>query len=227
MHFQFVYVDGKWKVSSYETEDDGDDDNAYNDTENGSETEADLPNVDLANDILKDLRELESLRAGGGAEIEENIYETIVTVEGFEYNYYKVSDDFASENFKNSLEDIKYWVDSVVTGEAYEELYKYIYAEDEANAYYTMFREIDGELYYFYGASETMFRWFGEPQIKNVQNGSFDIFVKCYCNDDMIQNLTVNVVKDGYCWKINRCELENSFRPATEEERIEYKNTTY
>ncbi len=210
---QFAFVDGKWKVSGFEVVD------SNNGTD--SETETELPNADLAIDILEDLRVLDGLRAGGGAEVEEDISETIVTGEGFEYVYYKVSDDFASENFKNSIEDIKSWVDRVVTGEAYES-FKYIYTDNE-QGYLAMFKEIDGELYYLYGCSETIFRWFGEPQIKNVQNGSFDILVKCYCNDDMIQNLTVNVVKNGYGWKINKCVLdESTLRPATEEEIMEY-----
>ncbi|MBR3760241.1 MAG: hypothetical protein IKK47_04535 [Ruminococcus sp.] len=209
LRYQFAFVDGKWKVSGFEVVD------SNNGTD--SETETELPNADLAIDILEDLRVLDGLRAGSGVEVENDISKTIVTDEGFEYVYYKVSDDFASENFKNSIEDIKSWVDNVATGEA-REYYKWIC--DEENA---MFREFDGELYYLYGCSETIFRWFGEPKIKNVQNGSFDILVKCYCNDDMIQNLTVNVVKNGYGWKINKCVLdESTLRPATEEEIMEY-----
>lgn len=216
--YQFAFVDGKWKVCGLDVVD------SNNGTD--SETETELPNADLAIDILEDLRVLDCLRAGCGAEVEEDISETIVTGEGFEYKYYKVSDDFASENFKNSIEDIKSWVDRVVTGEAYES-FKSIYTENE-QGYLAMFKEIDGELYYLYGLSETNFRCFGEPKIKNVQNGSFDILVKCYCNDDMIQNLTVNVVKNGYGWKINKCVLdESTLRPATEEEIIEYENSVY
>ncbi len=190
---QFAFVDGKWKVSGFEVVD------SNNGTD--SETETELPNADLAIDILEDLRVLDGLRAGGGAEVEEDISETIVTGEGFEYKYYKVSDDFASENFKNSIEDIKSWVDRVVTGEAYES-FKSIYTDNE-QGYLAMFKEIDGELYYMYGLTEPIYRWFGEPQIKNVQNGSFDISVKSYCAT-VVVDLTVNVVKDGYGWKINK-----------------------
>ncbi len=196
--YQFAFVDGKWKVCGLDVVD------SYNGTD--SETEAGLPNADLAIDILEDLRVLDHLGAGSGVEVENDISKTIVTDEGFEYVYYKVSDDFASENFKNSIEDIKSWVDRVVTGEA-REYYKWIC--DEENA---MFREFDGDLYYMYGLSETFYRWFGEPQIKNVQNGSFDILVKSYCTDSMVMDLTVNVVKDGYGWKINKVVEEEMTR---------------
>lgn len=189
LRYQFAFVDGKWKVSGFEV---GDSNNGTD-----SETEGELPNADLAIDILEDLRVLDHLGAGSGVEVENDISKTIVTDEGFEYVYYKVSDDFASENFKNAVEDIKSWVDNVATGEA-REYYKWIC--DEENA---MFREFDGELYYMYGLTEPIYRWFCEPQIKNVQNGSFDISVKSYCAT-VVVDLTVNVVKDGYGWKINK-----------------------
>lgn len=209
VQIELALVDDKWKVCGYQE--------SFN-----TDAETDSPNADLAIDILKDLRVLDQLGAGCGVEVEEDISETIVTDEGYEYVYYKVADDFASENFKNSIEDIKSWVDGVVTGEAYER-FKWICDEKDA-----MFREFDGELYYMYGLSETYYHWFGEPQIKNVQNGSFDILVKSFCTDSMVMDLTVNVVKGGYGWKINKCVMdESTLRPATEEEILGYENNMY
>ena len=102
---QLALVDGKWKVSGYQE--------SFNtDAEKGS------PNAELAGSILEDLRMLDSLRTGVGVNIEKDITRTIVDDNGYEYVYYKVSDDYANENFKNSIEDIKSWVDRMVTGEA-------------------------------------------------------------------------------------------------------------
>lgn len=189
---QLALVDGKWKVSGYQE--------SFNtDAEKGS------PNAELADSILEDLRMLDSLRTGVGVNI-ENITRTIVDDNGYEYVYYKVSDDYANENFKNSIEDIKSWVDRMVTGEAYDNLFKSIYAETDAGKP-AMFKEFEGELYYLFGLREAPFRWFDEPQIKNVQNGSFDIIVNGHPveESDLVRELTVHVVKDGYGWKISNC----------------------
>lgn len=186
-------VDGKWKVSGYQE--------SFNtDAEKGS------PNAELADSILEDLRMLDSLRTGVGVNIEKDITRTIVDDNGYEYVYYKVSDDYANENFKNSIEDIKSWVDRMVTGEAYDNLFKSIYAETDAGKP-AMFKEFEGELYYLFGLREAPFRWFDEPQIKNVQNGSFDIVVNGHPveESDLVRELTVHVVKDGYGWKISNC----------------------
>lgn len=186
-------VDGKWKVSGYQE--------SFNtDAEKGS------PNAELADSILEDLRMLDSLRTGVGVNIEKDITRTIVDDNGYEYVYYKVSDDYANENFKNSIEDIKSWVDRMVTDEAYDNLFKSIYAETDAGKP-AMFKEFEGELYYLFGLREAPFRWFNEPQIKNVQNGSFDIVVNGHPveESDLVRELTVHVVKDGYGWKISNC----------------------
>ncbi len=190
---QLALVDGKWKVSGYQE--------SFNtDAEKGS------PNAELADSILEDLSMLDSLRTGVGVNIEKDITHTIVDDNGYEYVYYKVSDDYANENFKNSIEDIKSWVDRMVTGEAYDNLFKSIYAETDAGKP-AMFKEFEGELYYLFGLREAPFRWFDEPQIKNVQNGSFDIVVNGHPveESDLVRELTVNVVKDGYGWKISNC----------------------
>lgn len=190
---QLALVDGKWKVSGYQE--------SFNtDAEKGS------PNAELADSILEDLRMLDSLRTGVGVNIEKDITRTIVDDNGYEYVYYKVSDDYANENFKNSIEDIKSWVDRMVTGEAYDNLFKSIYAETDAGKP-AMFMEFEGELYYLFGLREAPFRWFDEPQIKNVQNGSFDIVVNGHPveESDLVRELTVHVVKDGYGWKISNC----------------------
>lgn len=190
---QLALVDGKWKVSGYQE--------SFNtDAEKGS------PNAELAESILEDLRMLDSLRTGVGVNIEKDITRTIVDDNGYEYVYYKVSDDYANENFKNSIEDIKSWVDRMVTGEAYDNLFKSIYAETDAGKP-AMFKEFEGELYYLFGLREAPFRWFDEPQIKNVQNGSFDIVVNGHPveESDLVRELTVHVVKDGYGWKISNC----------------------
>lgn len=190
---QLALVDGKWKVSGYQE--------SFNtDAEKGS------PNAELADSILEDLRMLDSLRTGVGVNIEKDITRTIVDDNGYEYVYYKVSDDYANENFKNSIEDIKSWVDRMVTGEAYDNLFKSIYAETDAGKP-AMFKEFEGELYYLFGLREAPFRWFDEPQIKNVQNGSFDIIVNGHPveESDLVRELTVHVVKDGYGWKISNC----------------------
>ena len=186
-------VDGKWKVSGYQE--------SFNtDAKKGS------PNAELADSILEDLRMLDSLRTGVGVKIEKDITHTIVDDNGYEYVYYKVSDDYANENFKNSIEDIQSWVDRMVTDEAYDNLFKSIYAETDAGKP-AMFKEFEGELYYLFGLREAPFRWFDEPQIKNVQNGSFDIVVNCHPveESDLVRELTVHVVKDGYGWKISNC----------------------
>lgn len=190
---QLALVDGKWKVFGYQE--------SFNtDAEKGS------PNAELAESILEDLRMLDSLRTGVGVNIEKDITRTIVDDNGYEYVYYKVSDDYANENFKNSIEDIKSWVDRMVTGEAYDNLFKSIYAETDAGKP-AMFKEFEGELYYLFGLREAPFRWFDEPQIKNVQNGSFDIVVNGHPveESDLVRELTVRVVKDGYGWKISNC----------------------
>ena len=190
---QLALVDGKWKVSGYQE--------SFNtDAEKGS------PNAELADSILEDLRMLDSLRTGVGVKIEKDITHTIVDDNGYEYVYYKVSDDYANENFKNSIEDIQSWVDRMVTDEAYDNLFKSIYAETDAGKP-AMFKEFEGELYYLFGLREAPFRWFDEPQIKNVQNGSFDIVVNCHPveESDLVRELTVHVVKDGYGWKISNC----------------------
>lgn len=190
---QLALVDGKWKVCGYQE--------SFNtDAEKGS------PNAELADSILEDLRMLDSLRTGVGVNIEKDITRTIVDDNGYEYVYYKVSEDYANENFKNSIEDIKSWVDRMVTGEAYDNLFKSIYAETDAGKP-AMFMEFEGELYYLFGLREAPFRWFDEPQIKNVQNGSFDIIVNGHPveESDLVRELTVHVVKDGYGWKISNC----------------------
>lgn len=190
---QLALVDGKWKVCGYQE--------SFNtDDEKGS------PNAELAGSILEDLRMLDSLRTGVGVNIEKDITRTIVDDNGYEYVYYKVSDDYANENFKNSIEDIKSWVDRMVTGDAYDNLFKSIYAETDAGKP-AMFKEFEGELYYLFGLREAPFRWFDEPQIKNVQNGSFDIVVNGHPveESDLVRELTVHVVKDGYGWKISNC----------------------
>lgn len=190
---QLALVDGKWKVCGYQE--------SFNtDAEKGS------PNAELADSILEDLRMLDSLRTGVGVNIEKDITRTIVDDNGYEYVYYKVSEDYANENFKNSIEDIKSWVDRMVTGEAYDNLFKSIYAETDAGKP-AMFKEFEGELYYLFGLREAPFRWFDEPQIKNVQNGSFDIVVNGHPveESDLVRELTVHVVKDGYGWKISNC----------------------
>lgn len=190
---QLALVDGKWKVCGYQE--------SFNtDAEKGS------PNAELADSILEDLRMLDSLRTGVGVNIEKDITRTIVDDNGYEYVYYKVSDDYANENFKNSIEDIKSWVDRMVTDEAYDNLFKSIYAETDAGKP-AMFKEFEGELYYLFGLREAPFRWFDEPQIKNVQNGSFDIIVNGHPveESDLVRELTVHVVKDGYGWKISNC----------------------
>ncbi|MBQ7028516.1 MAG: hypothetical protein IJN14_09005 [Ruminococcus sp.] len=190
---QLALVDGKWKVCGYQE--------SFNtDAEKGS------PNAELADSILEDLRMLDSLRTGVGVNIEKDITRTIVDDNGYEYVYYKVSDDYANENFKNSIEDIKSWVDRMVTGDAYDNLFKSIYAETDAGKP-AMFKEFEGELYYLFGLREAPFRWFDEPQIKNVQNGSFDIIVNGHPveESDLVRELTVRVVKDGYGWKISNC----------------------
>lgn len=212
LNVQFAFVDGKWKVSGFEV---GDSNNG-----NDSDTEAEVPNVELAIDILEDFTLLDNFRVGMAViNIEKEITNTIVDGNGYECVYYKVSDDYANENFKNSVEDIKRWVDSVVTGEAYEKLFKSIYAKTESGKP-AMFKEIDGELYYLFGLREAPFRWFGEPQIKNVQNGSFDIVVCCHAAEEsnMVKDLIVHVEKDGYGWKISKCEYdESSLRVFTED----------
>ena len=209
---QFAFVDGKWKVSGFEV---GDSNNGTD-----SDTEAEVPNVDLAMDILEDFTLLDNFRVGMvDINLEEEITNTIVDGNGYEYIYYKVSDDYANENFKNAVEDIKRWVDSVVTGDANENLFKSIYAKTESGKP-AMFKEIDGELYYLFGLREAPFRWFGEPQIKNVQNGSFDIVVYCHAAEEsnMVKDLIVHVEKDGYGWKISKCEYdESSLRAFTED----------
>lgn len=190
---QLALVDGKWKVSGYQE--------SFNtDAEKGS------PNAELAESILEDLRMLDSLRTGVGVNTEIDITRTIVDDNGYEYVYYKVSEDYANENFKNSIEDIKSWVDRMVTGEAYDNLFKSIYAETD-DGKPAMFKEFEGELYYLFGLREAPFRWFDEPQIKNVQNGSFDIVVNGHPveESDLVRELTVHVVKDGYGWKISNC----------------------
>jgi len=190
---QLALVDGKWKVSGYQE--------SFNtDAEKGS------PNAELAESILEDLRMLDSLRTGVGVNTEKDITRTIVDDNGYEYVYYKVSDDYANENFKNSIEDIKSWVNRMVTDEAYDNLFKSIYAETDAGKP-AMFKEFEGELYYLFGLREAPFRWFDEPQIKNVQNGSFDIIVNGHPveESDLVRELTVHVVKDGYGWKISNC----------------------
>lgn len=190
---QLALVDGKWKVSGYQE--------SFNtDAEKGS------PNAELAESILEDLRMLDSLRTGVGVNIEKDITRTIVDDNGYEYVYYKVSDDYANENFKNSIEDIKSWVNRMVTDEAYDNLFKSIYAETGAGKP-AMFKEFEGELYYLFGLREAPFRWFDEPQIRNVQNGSFDIIVNGHPveESDLVRELTVHVVKDGYGWKISNC----------------------
>ena len=190
---QLALVDGKWKVSGYQE--------SFN-----TDAKTDSPNAELADSILEDLRMLDSLRTGVGVNIEKDITRTIVDDNGYEYVYYKVSDDYANENFKNSIEDIKSWVDRMVTGEAYDNLFKSIYAETDAGKP-AMFKEFEGELYYLFGLREAPFRWFDEPQIKNVQNGSFDIIVNGHPveESDLVRELTVHVVKDGYGWKISNC----------------------
>ena len=190
---QLALVDGKWKVSGYQE--------SFN-----TDAEKESPNAELANSILDDLRMLDSLRTGVGVNIEKDITRTIVDDNGYEYVYYKVSDDYANENFKNSIEDIKSWVNRMVTDEAYDNLFKSIYAETGAGKP-AMFKEFEGELYYLFGLREAPFRWFDEPQIKNVQNGSFDIVVNGHPveESDLVRELTVHVVKDGYGWKISNC----------------------
>lgn len=41
-----------------------------------------------------------------------------------------------------------------------------------------------------------------------VRNGSFDIIINCYPieESDIVKALNVHVVKDGYDWKISKCE---------------------
>ena len=206
VHMDLALVDNNWKVSGYQ--------------ESFDSTESGIPNNELAMDILEDLRQLDSLRVGVELNnIEKEITSTIVDDNGYEYVYYKVSDEYENENFKNSVEDIKSWVDNKVTGEAYENLFKSIYAETESGKP-AMFREFEDGLYYLFGLREAPFRWFGDPQIKNAQNGSFDIVVCCYAAEEsnMVKDLIVHVEKEGYGWKISKCEYdESSLRVFTEE----------
>jgi hypothetical protein len=199
---QFAYVEGKWKISGFELSDAPGADDVR-------------PNAVLANRLIDDLTVVDKLGAGCGVQVDFNDKKQYSPGEGVDLTYYKVLDDPEATHFKNNIEDIQSYVECVVTGPALENMYSHIYT----NRPVSMFRVYEDELYYLYGIAQTNYRFFGEPEIRNEQNGSFDIAVNSFTDDDMVNTFILHVEKVGYSWKINGIELdEASLRAATAEE---------
>lgn len=213
LKLDFSLVDGKWYISNMDITDSPD-------------LEIETPDIQVAYNLLGTLSRIEGLSACGGVDVDGEDRKEIKISDDVTYMYCKVLEDPNAAEFKNSLQDIQSWFDSVCTGEIHDK-YKSICYEDGDYAT-PVFKEFDGQLYQLMGGRGTIFNYCSKPKIGNVTSDSFDIYVKCYEPGDAIIDLTVNVVNDGGAWKLNSFvyDYENAHEPSAEEAK-EAHNYTY
>ena len=202
---------GVWKLSAEQW--------SFSDERQNIEAPSDLPEptVGIAKNLLSDLTEIDAIAAGTGVSVGNNYKD--VNVGGDTVVYANVIDS----RF-NTLSDVETYVNNIIASSLLSS-YIGIY-QDTAESCGSIFKEIDGELYYSFTDQKPQFNFIGEPTISNMTENSFNITSKSIVPDDneVYNIVTVNVVAENAAWKIENVQQGCILYLVSNDEPVDNEN---
>lgn len=186
IHGRIVLEGGKWKMSEYTVDFLSDEENKESGTDNLA-----------AYSALSNLVEFDKIINAGKVSVDEDDVKEVSIGDGYR-SYYRVTD----ERFKK-INDVKEYLSDSFTKSFLNENSYYIW---DGNS--SVFKEIDGKLYYTLAGKVEWLYFFGSPSIENETDDSFQIsadshgFYTVY-----IDKVKVSCVKEDGKWKIDKYEV--------------------
>lgn len=199
LHGKIVLDDGKWKLSEYSTAHY----EGYGPLPEAMEKPAEFSSEEeaIVYAAIDELVEFDTIVNGGAVAVDENDTKTIPYDDIYSIIYNRVTD----ERFKE-ISDVKEYLSDSFT-ESFLNENSYLF---EGNT--SVFKEIDGSLYYHLSGTQGHLYFVGEPIIKESTADIIrvDVGSSGYYMGGDVENVEIVCVKDDGKWKIDKYEYSGN-----------------